>query len=107
MIPYIADCDALLIEANHDEQLLQNGRYPVFLKRRIAGDKGHLANSQTAQLLRHVDQTRLRRVVAAHLSKENNRPELAQQALAQALGRAPGDIDVALQLTGSPWVQVG
>lgn len=105
--PYIADCDALLIEANHDSEMLRNGRYPAFLKRRIGGDHGHLANEQTAQLLQFVDRDRLQRVVAAHLSKENNLPELARQALATALGRDAADIDVALQKSGSCWVQVG
>lgn len=105
--PYIADCDALLIEANHDAGMLRNGRYPAFLKRRIAGDKGHLSNDQTAQLLQGVDRHRLQHVVAAHLSAENNRPDIAQQTLAAALGRDPRDIDVALQRSGSRWVQVG
>ena len=105
--PYIANCHAMLIEANHDAELLQNGRYPAFLKRRIAGANGHLANTQTAELLRAVNHSQLQRVVAAHLSAENNRPELARVALAEALDWSPDDIEVALQRGGSPWIQVG
>ena len=105
VIPYISDCHALLIEANHDADLLQGGRYPAFLKRRIGGANGHLANTQTAELLAAVNHPKLQRVVAAHLSAENNRPELAQAALAQALGWSDSDIGVALQRSGCEWIQ--
>lgn len=104
---YIADCSALLLEANHDEDMLRNGRYPVFLKRRIAGPNGHLSNVQTTQLLRMLQPGKLQRIVAAHLSKENNRPDIAQAAMSMALGWHASDIDVARQRGGSVWVQMG
>ena len=104
VIPYLQNCSALLLEANHDAEMLKNGRYPPFLKRRIAGDKGHLANSQSAQLLRAVHHSGLTRIVAAHLSAQNNLPELAQKVLADAIGAQPVDIEVALQRGGSAWV---
>ncbi|MBF5003466.1 MBL fold metallo-hydrolase [Diaphorobacter caeni] len=107
VVPYIADCQALLIEANHDVEMLQSGRYPAFLKRRIAGANGHLANEQAGELLHTINHPQLQRVVAAHLSAENNRPELARAALAHALGWSPDDIDIAYQRGGSPWIQVG
>ncbi|MPM44508.1 putative metallo-hydrolase YycJ [bioreactor metagenome] len=107
VIPYVTNCQALLIEANHDAEMLRTGRYPAFLKRRIAGANGHLANEQTEALLRTVNHAGLQRVVAAHLSAENNRPELARAAVARALGWSPDDVDIALQRGGSPWVQLG
>ncbi|QNP48100.1 MBL fold metallo-hydrolase [Diaphorobacter aerolatus] len=106
VIPYLRDCAALLIEANHDTEMLRNGRYPAFLKRRIGSDHGHLANAQTAELLRAVSHDGLTRIVAAHLSAENNRPDIAQQTLSAAIGRNHSDIEVALQRTGSDWVEI-
>lgn len=97
---------ALILECNHDEDLLAQSRYPPFLRQRIAGDRGHLSNRQAAQLLHAIDRGRLRQVVAAHLSRENNRPELARSALADAVGSDPEAIFVADQDHGSGWLEV-
>lgn len=97
---------ALILECNHDEDLLAQSRYPPFLRQRIAGDHGHLSNRQAAQLLHAIDRRHLRQIVAAHLSRENNRPELAQAALAKAVGGDPEDIAVADQDRGSGWLDV-
>ncbi|MDR1936032.1 MAG: MBL fold metallo-hydrolase, partial [Candidatus Accumulibacter sp.] len=67
-------CQALVLECNHDPDLLAASAYPATLKRRIAGDFGHLGNAQAASLLRRIDTAPLRHVVAAHLSERNNRP---------------------------------
>lgn len=99
----VAGCDGLLLECNHDRGLLANGAYPAFLKRRIGGDRGHLANDQAAALLRRCAHRALRHVVAAHLSVHNNRPELAAQALADALGADATDITVADADDGCGW----
>ena len=69
-------CDALLLETNHDPAMLAAGAYPAWLKRRIGGQRGHLANAQSATLLDACRHSGLRHVVAAHLSRQNNRPEL-------------------------------
>ena len=96
-------CDALVLECNHDQQLLAASAYPPMLKRRIAGQFGHLENGQAASLLQKIDTQRLRHVVAAHLSEHNNRPELAQNALAAVLGCSSDWIGVADQQRGFDW----
>ena len=98
----LAGCRSLLLECNHDEALLAASTYPPFLKRRVAGAWGHLANSAAAALAQSLQPGGLRQVVAAHLSEQNNRPELARQALAQSLACEPEEIKVALA-GGSDW----
>jgi len=98
----LADCRSLLLECNHDEALLEQSPYPAFLKRRVAGERGHLSNVQAAGLA-HALQGRLRRVLAGHLSRQNNRPDLAEAALRQVLGDT-ADIAVADAVSGSPWI---
>jgi phosphoribosyl 1,2-cyclic phosphodiesterase len=102
----LSGCDALVLECNHDPDLLANGSYPGWLKARIGGPFGHLANGVAAALLAAIDRSRLRHVVAAHLSEKNNRPELARAALAGALGCAPGWIGVAEQASGFGWREI-
>jgi phosphoribosyl 1,2-cyclic phosphodiesterase len=99
----LTGCDALVLECNHDEAMLAGGRYPYPLKQRIAGRLGHLCNDAAAALLRAIDTSRLRHVVAAHLSKENNTPDLARAALAGALGCEAAWIGIADQATGFGW----
>ena len=73
----LADVDMMVVESNHDEEMLANGPYPVHLQRRISGRSGHLSNGQCAGLVRDVVSTRLRKVILAHLSEENNAPNVA------------------------------
>lgn len=73
--------DALLLEANHDVRMLQVGPYPYYLKQRILGDRGHLSNERAGQLLSCLLHDKLQAVVLGHLSKENNLPELAYEAV--------------------------
>lgn len=70
-------CDALIVEANHDEEKLWHGPYPWYLKKRISGERGHLANTQLAEGLLEWIEENTERIVLAHLSEENNTPELA------------------------------
>jgi len=98
--------DALVLEANHDEAMLEASDYPYPLKRRIAGDFGHLANRAAAALLAALDQSRLRTVVAAHLSRTNNAPDLVRETLGAAWGGGPSGIRVADQDVGLDWVDV-
>lgn len=82
---YTVEClrgmNALLIEANHDANMLQVGPYPYYLKRRIAGDRGHLSNELSGQLLCRLLNDGLQTIVLGHLSKENNLPELAYETV--------------------------
>ena len=98
--------DAIVLECNHDAQMLEQSSYPYTLKRRIGGDYGHLANHASAQLLAAIVHDRLRTVVAAHLSRSNNLPELAREALAGAWGQDPEKILVADQDQGLSWIAV-
>lgn len=108
--PYIVEvlrvCDALVLECNHDAELLAASDYPAMLKRRISGRLGHLDNDTAASFLRQIDTSRLQHVVAAHLSQQNNRRELAVAALASALNCADEWIGVASQESGFDWRQV-
>jgi len=99
----LSGCDALVLECNHDLQMLWKGSYPKWLKSRIAGPFGHLDNGSSARLLAALDRSRLKHVVAAHLSEQNNRPELAREALAGALGCAEDFVGVATQESGFDW----
>ena len=99
----LQSCDALVIECNHDAELLAASTYPAMLKGRISGNFGHLENTQAAMLLKQIETRRLRHVIAAHLSEQNNRPDLARDALASALNCAPDWIGVATQENGFGW----
>ncbi len=79
--PYIKAANLLVIESNYDEQMLMNGKYPHFLKARIHSDHGHLGNHQTSAFLADIISDKLRNICLAHLSKNNNTPELALQTL--------------------------
>jgi len=100
----LAGVDALVLECNHDATMLENGPYPVSLKRRVGGRFGHLENSQSAALLDKLKHEKLQCVMAAHVSKRNNTSELAQRALAQVLNCADDDVRVACQTTGFNWI---
>ncbi|MFC0402880.1 MBL fold metallo-hydrolase [Paraburkholderia rhizosphaerae] len=100
----LSGCDALVLECNHDVQMLAGSRYPASLKARIGGNHGHLNNDAAADILASLDRSRLRHLVAAHLSQQNNLPELAQAAMAAVLGAAAPDIVVASQDNGFDWL---
>ena len=77
----LSNMDLLLIEANHDIQMLQVGTYPYYLKQRILGKQGHLSNESCGRLLSKIVHDDLKKVYLGHLSKENNLPELAYEAV--------------------------
>lgn len=106
VLHYLSHCHALLLEFNHDSDLLQKGGYPAFLKKRVGGSLGHLSNVDAAQIATHVNHAGLGHVVAAHLSQQNNRPALVRDALSAALGRLPHEVAIASQATGCDWTPV-
>ncbi|MDD0812795.1 MBL fold metallo-hydrolase [Curvibacter sp. RS43] len=106
VLSQLAGCHALLMESNHDAALLSQSRYPAFLKRRISGPWGHLENTCTAQALRQLQHPGLRQVVAAHLSEQNNQPDLVRQVLSDALGWPPEQVGIACPVNGSAWIEV-
>ena len=106
MVDVLGGVDALVLECNHDPEMLRNGNYPWPLKQRVGGRLGHLDNASAAALLEQIDRRRLQHVVAAHLSEQNNTPDLARSVLAAVLGCAPREIAVADQQTGFDWRQI-
>lgn len=99
----LSGCDALVLECNHDLDMLWAGDYPKWLKERISGPFGHLDNGSSERLLAALDRTRLQHVIAAHLSQQNNREALARAALARALGCEESWVGVATQDEGFAW----
>lgn len=77
LIHHFRQCHAAFLEANYDEQLLENGPYPIFLKRRIRGGRGHLSNQQALELFRTHRPAGMSHLLLSHLSKDNNSPQLA------------------------------
>jgi phosphoribosyl 1,2-cyclic phosphodiesterase len=104
LLAALAGCHALLLECNHDRAMLAASSYHYALKARIGGRLGHLANDSAAEILAACRHGGLRHVVAAHLSEQNNRPEFAAQALADALGGHADDIVVANAREGFAWL---
>ncbi|MDT8387054.1 MAG: MBL fold metallo-hydrolase [Thiogranum sp.] len=103
MLQSLDGLDALLLECNHDVEMLANGPYPPALKRRVGGAFGHLSNDQAAEILANVDISGLQQLVAAHLSDKNNHPDLVRSALAAVLGCAASEVRVADQQMGIAW----
>jgi phosphoribosyl 1,2-cyclic phosphodiesterase len=105
----LSECDALVLEANHDPGLLHQGPYPPSVRARIASSHGHLSNEAAAQLAVELLHPRLAAVVLAHLSAECNRPSLAEAVVDRALRDAGyrGLLLVAEQDTATPLMDVG
>ncbi len=99
----LSGLEALVLECNYDRDMLWSGAYPKWLKERIGGPFGHLDNRDSERLLGALDRSRLRHVIAAHLSQQNNRPELARAALARAMGCSDDWIGLATQDEGFSW----
>jgi len=106
IVEALSGVDALVMECNYDPDMLVAGPYPKWLKERIGGRLGHLANESSAEIVRAMDCGNLKHVIAAHLSKQNNTPELARAALAGALGCAAEWIGVATQEDGFAWREI-
>jgi phosphoribosyl 1,2-cyclic phosphodiesterase len=99
-------CHALVLECNHDLDLLMNGPYSWSLKQRVSSRLGHLDNATSATLLAKLDNSRLQHILAAHLSAKNNTPQLAKQALSSVLGCATDWIGIAEQQAGFDWREI-
>ena len=106
LLAHLQDCHALLLECNHDAELLARSRYPESLKARIGGRLGHLSNDTAARILRACLHGGLNHVVAAHLSEQNNRPDLALAALLQASSGFAPRLSVANPQHGFDWIDV-
>ena len=102
----LSGCQALVLECNYDPDMLEAGPYPPSLKGRIASRLGHLDNRTSGEILAALDCSRLRHVIAAHLSQTNNTPQLARAALSRVLHCDPEWISVASQEEGFDWREI-
>ena len=99
-------CDALIIECNHDSQMLAKSPYPTFLKQRIRRKYGHLANEDAIRFIEQVDKTKLKKIVGAHLSQQNNCPQLVKKMLETTTKNSDIEIIVACQNKGFDWIEI-
>ncbi len=99
-------CHALLLECNHDPEMLRTGPYAPALKARVAGPLGHLSNQQSAELIGNIDTSLLQHLVIAHVSETNNTAELARRAVVEALGHDPEWLRVAPQDEVMDWKEI-
>jgi phosphoribosyl 1,2-cyclic phosphodiesterase len=97
---YFAQCQAVFLEANYCENMLANSHYPASLKRRISGSKGHLSNTQALELFVRHRNPQLSHLLLAHLSKNNNRPELVESIFQEQAGHT--QVAVASRYAASP-----
>lgn len=80
IIDSISDSDIAIIESNYEENLIEVSRYPYYLKRRIKSEKGHLSNKQMQELIKILSDKNVNKFILAHLSKENNHPDIVKQS---------------------------
>ena len=106
LLAHLKGCHALLLECNHDRAMLAASSYPASLKARVGGRFGHLSNDTSAEILQACMHGGLRHLVAAHLSAQNNRPELVRLALAQAWQGDVEPIVIADPRTGFDWIDI-
>jgi phosphoribosyl 1,2-cyclic phosphodiesterase len=99
----LSGCDALVLECNHDLHMLENGPYAWTLKKRVGSKLGHLDNQSAAALLAKLDNSKLKHIIAAHLSAKNNTADLAQAALSSVLSCSKNWIGIAQQADGFAW----
>jgi phosphoribosyl 1,2-cyclic phosphodiesterase len=101
-VHFLREATTIMLEFNHDEDMLRDGPYTWPLKKRISGGWGHLSNRQSAEVIERAVGPKLRRVVATHLSRTNNTPELVAAEVAQAFARSGWEVpfEVAEQIQG-------
>ena len=100
----LSGCDALVLEFNHDTDMLSQSVYPPWLKSRIGGQLGHLSNQQSADILQALDRSRLQCVIAAHLSQKNNSPDKVRALIQGVLAGSDVEIVIADQASGFDWM---
>jgi phosphoribosyl 1,2-cyclic phosphodiesterase len=96
-------CDAMILEANYDDELLENGDYPESVKARIAGDRGHLSNEQSLALVKALEFESVHALAIAHVSEKNNDQEAITSLFRQHFGKHVGQMDFVCQQQGMEW----
>lgn len=113
LVDFVEGCGLVLLESNHDEEMLRLGDYPYMLKRRVGGGKGHLSNTQAARLAVRMQKAGVRHILLGHLSQNNNTPETAFRTTVEELeknGIVEGvdlTVDVVAQYSKSKVFRVG
>jgi len=107
MAARLLNCDALILEFNHDPELLKSGPYPPALQQRVRSSHGHLANEEAAIFLRQLQNERLRYTVLAHLSETNNLPHIAYEAALKVQGERDCSLIIARQEAPTDLVDLG
>ncbi|QEP42324.1 MBL fold metallo-hydrolase [Ectothiorhodospiraceae bacterium BW-2] len=103
IVAHLNGCDGLILECNHDPQLLRQGPYPPSLQARVGGELGHLSNQQAASLLQRLDQRPLQQLVLAHLSAKNNHPDRVREAILPVVACSAEALTIASQDHPSGW----
>ena len=103
---YLSKADHVVMESNHDIDMLMNGPYPQYLKKRVRGEGGHMSNRECAELIHDIYHVGLKHIFLCHLSHENNDPDLAYRTAAKALQsegvRVGEDIVLSVLMRNSP-----
>lgn len=102
----LSGCNALMIECNYDDRMLEKSSYPFYLKKRISSIYGHLSNNCAGEFLARMDHSRLKKVIGAHLSQNNNLPDLARQAIEKVIDAEKTEVVVAGQDEGFGWMKI-
>ena len=105
VLEHLKNSDALLLECNHDRGMLTSGPYPPRLQARVGGNFGHLSNCQAADLLQQIEHKRLKRLVAAHLSEQNNSPQQVELTLLDRVPELDGRLAIVSQDSVSHWFE--
>jgi phosphoribosyl 1,2-cyclic phosphodiesterase len=102
----LTDLNALVIEANHDYDMLWAGAYSQSLKYRVSGNYGHLNNHQAAEFVKSLDYNSLQHLVVAHLSSKNNSPDKTKMTFEHILNKLPKQFEIANQDQGYGWKEI-
>lgn len=97
----LSECNGLVLEFNHNPEMLKNGPYPLALQQRVRSSQGHLSNEEGAEFLKNTLHGRLQKIILAHLSETNNRPELAMHAAVKSIS-ADHDPEIVVASQGIP-----
>jgi phosphoribosyl 1,2-cyclic phosphodiesterase len=105
VLEHYRQCDGLLVESNHDVEMLAEGPYPPSLKHRVGGAWGHLNNQQTLYLLQNIDLEQLQQLVIGHISQQNNSLSLVKDVISAIEGQLPA-VHYACQDEGFSWIEL-
>jgi phosphoribosyl 1,2-cyclic phosphodiesterase len=104
VVQKLSRINLLVLEFNHDEEMLRDSDYPASLKKRINGEYGHLENKESLKLLASISHSDLAWVIAAHLSEKNNKIELVKKMIFEIVDKHKSNVGVIDQDLGLEWI---